>query len=341
MLNKKIDSEFRRIISALEVVLPPHTKLRFQCRDGRCAVFSLAGQRLRARWVAAGWPRQVRDVLQDQEKLPDIVVASQMSPGARALLSREKIGWIDELGAAEFVFGSIVVSRTGRKKQLLPSREERWAPSLLAVAEALLCQTSATVEAMMNATGLSSGACTNALRILTHAGHLIADVPRGRHSARRIKDVDSLLEIYATAAVSRTRMNAASLEVGGVWQDIIEGVAATGKIWDKLGISWAATGAAAAAVMAPMITTLGSAVIYVAGETIAELEIIARRANLQPIEGGRLLLKPFPTTAAKQLATTVAGIKVAPWPRVYADLRVVGVRGEDAAEHLREVIRGR
>jgi hypothetical protein len=24
------------------------------------------------------------------------------------------------------------------------------------------------------------------------------------------------------------------------------------------------------------------------------------------------------------------------WPRAYADLRTVGVRGEDAAEHLRE-----
>jgi len=35
------------------------------------------------------------------------------------------------------------------------------------------------------------------------------------------------------------------------------------------------------------------------------------------------------------------GIRVVPWPRVYADLRLVGVRGEDAAEHLREVMRGR
>jgi hypothetical protein len=25
-----------------------------------------------------------------------------------------------------------------------------------------------------------------------------------------------------------------------------------------------------------------------------------------------------------------------PWPRVYADLRTVGVRGEDVAEHLRQ-----
>ncbi|MGD0836257.1 MAG: hypothetical protein ABSB49_06400, partial [Polyangia bacterium] len=29
------------------------------------------------------------------------------------------------------------------------------------------------------------------------------------------------------------------------------------------------------------------------------------------------------------------------WPRVYADLRHTGVRGEEAAEHLREIVRGR
>ncbi len=28
-----------------------------------------------------------------------------------------------------------------------------------------------------------------------------------------------------------------------------------------------------------------------------------------------------------------------PWPRAYADLRKVGVRGEEAAEHLKEVCR--
>lgn len=66
---------------------------------------------------------------------------------------------------------------------------------------------------------------------------------------------------------------------------------------------------------------------------------LARLAGSQPIEGGRLTLKPFPTTATSRLATTVAVLCVAPWSRVYADLRLVGVLGEDAAEHLREIIR--
>ena len=40
------------------------------------------------------------------------------------------------------------------------------------------------------------------------------------------------------------------------------------------------------------------------------------------------------------MASKKEGIHVAPWPRVYADLRLVGVRGEEAAEHLRDRMRG-
>jgi hypothetical protein len=39
-----------------------------------------------------------------------------------------------------------------------------------------------------------------------------------------------------------------------------------------------------------------------------------------------------------RLAKEMEGLRVAPWPRVYADLLSLGVRGEEAAEHLREVV---
>ncbi len=62
-------------------------------------------------------------------------------------------------------------------------------------------------------------------------------------------------------------------------------------------------------------------------------------ADLRPIEGGRLTLRSFPTVAVRELAGEVGGLRVAPWPHVYVDLRRSGVRGEEAAEHLREVVR--
>jgi hypothetical protein len=55
------------------------------------------------------------------------------------------------------------------------------------------------------------------------------------------------------------------------------------------------------------------------------------------MDGGRLVLRPFPTPAGAKLSETIAdGFRSVLWPRAYADLRISGVRGEDAAEHLRE-----
>jgi hypothetical protein len=337
--NSKIPDEFIRIRSALESVVPPKARIRFVCREGLHAVFDVAGQRVRTRWIPAGWPSRIRNMLHEGHH-PDLIVTPKMSPGARDLLNQESIGWIDELGGAEFAIGTIVVSRTGRAEPATP-RSQRWSASVQAVAEALLCGTDATVEAVEEATGLSAGACTNALRTLTDAGLLVRAAARGRLSARRVKDEDKLLEAYtaATSVAAKSRAGKLALEVGAAWRDVLEGITTAGKAWDKQGIAWVATGAAAAMAMAPTMTTLGSAVVYVAGDTLAELEVVARRVGLRPIDGGRLTLKPFPTAAVQRLATVIKGLRVAPWPRVYADLRAVGVRGEDAADHLLEMIR--
>ena len=89
------------------------------------------------------------------------------------------------------------------------------------------------------------------------------------------------------------------------------------------------------------MTTLGSAVVYLDATSILELATLARRVGLTPIDGGRVTLKPFPTRSTLRLVNVIDHVRVAPWPRVYADLIKVGVRGEDAAEHLWEVIHGR
>ncbi len=169
---------------------------------------------------------------------------------------------------------------------------------------------------------------------------MVADAARGKHSARRIKDENKLLEAYSNAIAASIRNRSPSLTVGGAWRDVLEGIIDTGKQWNKHKISWAVTGAAAAEILAPLMTTIGSAVVYVEAESLAELEAVAKKAGLQPIEGGRLILMPFPTTTSQRLMQDANGLHLAPWPRIYADLRLTGVRGEDAAEHLREVIRG-
>ena len=162
---------------------------------------------------------------------------------------------------------------------------------------------------------------------------------RGRNSARHISDQDLLLDNYATAAAAM--MSPIALTVGVTWRDFVVGMREIGRQWDCERVSWAVTGTVAASVIAPYLTRVATGLIYVDRMTIAGLESVASMADLRAVEGGRLTLRPFPTVTSKSLAVVREDLRVAPWPRVYSDLRVVGVRGEEAAEHLRESIRNR
>ncbi len=322
-----------RAEQAIRAVLPSLASLQRIGAAGPEVELSLNGHDLTALWVREGWLRTIRHILDAGAPLPDIVVARTMGPAARTALSDAGVGWVDETGAAEVVVGSVVISRSGSpRKRIAP----RWTRSVLAVAEAVLCGTKATVAAMTDATGLSTGTCSNALRTLTDLGLLGASAARGRGSARWVIDQDRLLAEYVGEAEALVRPQ--SLQVGVTWQDAVEGLAVCGRTWDAQGTAWAASGPVAAAVMAPLLTSVRSAIVYVEADTAPRLEATAAQAGLQPVEGGRLTLAPFPTTTTRTLATTVDGIRVAPWPRVFADLQRSGVRGEEAAEHLREVV---
>lgn len=326
-----------RAEAAVAAVLPRAVCIQLRHEDGHSADLVLNGMGIEVKWLGEGGLRQVRELMASRKNRPDVVVARRMSPGAREALSAEGIGWVDETGAAEIALGWLIVSRNGRPMET-PPKPPHWTPSVLAVAEALLCGGKATVGAVQETTGLSAGSATNALRTLTELELLTATVRRGRGSARQVLDPERLLDEYATAASAM--LPATALAVGVTWRDFVQGLSEVGRCWASAGISWAATGTLAAAVLAPYLTSVTAGEVYVASKTIAGLESVAMEAGLRPIEGGRLTLRPFPTVTARRLAVAKDGLCLTTWPRVYADLRTAGVRGEEAAEHLREVIRG-
>ena len=321
-----------RAARAIIDALPRQSRVRVKI-DGTRLIVDLGGQRLEAAWVGEGRLRDIRELLSRSPR-PEIVIGRQLSPGAKSGLSDAGVGWLDETGAVEIAVGTVIVSRPGRGPQ--PKRMNKWSPAASCVAEALLCGSDATVAATRATTGLSIGSCSRALRFFADLGLLEADTARGRNSGRRVADRGRLLEAYAQAAQEATG-HQISVTVGVAWQDTVAGVVEAGRAWDAAGISWAATGTAAAAVMAPVLTHLGQTEVYVDTETVVGLEAAAAAAALRPMPAGRLVLRPFPTRCTDKLAGIHDGMRTAPWPRVYADLRRVGVRGDDAAEHLRSV----
>ena len=326
----------RRIEEALRAVLPRSVKVH-GTRGDTGHDFEINGIPIQVKWIGECGLRQVREMLINLHHRPAIVVARRASPGAREELSKAGVGWVDETGAAEIALGQLIVSKSGRPDGRR-EKPPKWTPAVLAVAEALLCDTKATVSATAAVTKLSPATCTYALRALTDLQLLTSGARRGRDSARHITGIPQLLDAYAAATVAQER--SVSLTVGVTWKDLLSGLGEAGRGWTKAGKVWAATGSAAAAVMAPYLTSVTTGEVYVDAETIAGLEAAAIDMGLRPIDGGRITLLPFPTVTSKLLIKAQQGLNVAPWPRVYADLRRQGVRGEEAAEHLREVLHG-
>ncbi|MCY4610121.1 MAG: hypothetical protein OXC38_00165 [Gammaproteobacteria bacterium] len=325
----------RRAEAAIVAVLPHAVRVQCDYEGGRSADLTVNGIGINVKWLGEGGLRQARELIANRENLPDVAVARRMSPGSREALSAAGIGWVDETGAAEIALDSLIVSRSGRPVEIV-DKPPHWTPSVLAAAEALFCGKQATVEAIQEATGLSIGSSSNALRTLVDLELLSSESRRGRNSARQMTDPERLMDEYAAAAASMT--TTLQLAAGGVWHDLEEGLRKIDRLWKSAKVAWAATGAAAASVLAPYLTRISVAEVYVDAATIAELESVAAKADLKPIEGGRVILRPFPTVATRKLMDEQNGLRHAPWPRVYADLRVAGVRGEDAAEHLWETV---
>lgn len=326
-----------RVHGALRAVLPDSVDLELRTGphpDAHEFEAKIRGRVFRVEWLSHAWLNAVKQILARPDT-PDIIVGPRIPPASREALAKAGIGWVETSGAAEIATDFLVVSRTGAHR---PPRDGTggWTRAVLGAAEAILTGVQPTVSAIHEATGLSVGACTKALRVLADMNHLEAGARRGPQSGRHIVDRDALLDAYVAAAHSMESLD--SLSVGVAWRDPVEGLIELGARWEAAGVPWVATGLVAAAVVAPLVTSVGTADVYVVGSTMAEMEAAAKAIGLRPIEGGRLVLYPLPTLTTLELSTMVDGLRVAPWPRLVADLRRTGVRGEGAAEHVLEVM---
>jgi hypothetical protein len=326
-----------RVAQGVAAVLPPRVSVSSAATapNGDLLV-RVAKQRLRIRWLERGSASLLHARLNDRPR-PDLVMAAHMSTAAQLAAANAGVGWLDETGAAQFAIGTVVVSRTSVSVPAIAPPGKRWTAATLGITEALLIGVPGRVQALTTATGASPSTVGLALNFLTHNGLLTSQAARGRNSGRSIADPTQLLEAYADA-VTTTR-HTPGLQIGVLWRDPLEGLRQIGQHWDDKQLAWAATGALSAAALAPLQTQVAPMVVYVDVVGVGALAAAAVTAGLKLTEGGRLQMRPFPSRITRRLSTEVSPrLRSVPWPRVYADLRDTGVRGDEAAEHLREVM---
>lgn len=328
----------QRAVNALEDVLQRAVRARTADDVKRDVIVTLDNTDLLVRWLPVGWPRQVRESANEHPQ-PDVLVAPRMSPGARLAAREAGMGWADESGAADIHItkpgGPLIIIETKGNPPMPLDARVGWKPATLAVCEALLSgRAKPTVSSIEENVGISTGSAVSALKFLDDSGHLSSPVARGPRAARQITNADELLDAYAIAA-ERLR-SPISIRVGVLWRDPVVGALQLGGRFDDEGLAWGVTSALSASQLAPVQTEIAPLEIYVQGKTWSDLRRASVAVNLKEIEGGRLVLRPFPTPAGATLTQPINGLMSMLWPRVYADLRTTGVRGEDTADHLRE-----
>lgn len=300
---------------------------------------------LRPVWAGQGFPQDVEDALaRDLGGGADpsaVVVARGMSESTRRMLRSRGLGWADESGNAEIkARPGLFISRGTAVRSVAVPQDWRWSPSAGAVAELLLTLGPAqdfqvpTVASVAGTLPISTAQVSKVLQRFDRqewtrkVGH-----ERGP-GARRIVEKPS--DLLSSWAAWQSRRHTPVVRAHATWRTA--SAFAAERLVPILGRRWCAGGWLAADQLAPFATEVPTITCYIDGEDFdARMPSILDEAGLRKVRtGGRVnFVRAEPHVLA--LASNEA-LPTASAPRVYADLLASGSRGEEAANHLREVL---
>jgi hypothetical protein len=303
---------------------------------------------IQLKWAGAGFPRDVERALMGLRRsgdAPAVVVARELSPGARALLDREEINWLTEGGAARLNLGSIIIDREAEASQSSqkPRREElRWTPAIAAIAEALLdayvrskFDRVPSTTALASRSGRSLGSVSAGLQEFDREGWTQPPpVSRGPSARRRILQPGLMLDSWSQWVDLRGR----PIRYHSAQRDSIQSARLLQKTF---GSAAAFGGRFAADFVAPFSSNVRAVRCYLSDE----LDPVDREQALASIgftrsdESNRVEVLDAPRNVLSGVQERDGYWLVSPI-RIYKDLLRDGVRGEDAAQHLRDVAIG-
>lgn len=291
----------------------------------------------RAAWIQRGWPGDVR-VLLDRLSSVTLVVAPELSSGARRLLDERAINWVDETGAASLRGEGLLVhvNRTPAPPDPRP-HELAWSQMAVLAAEASLTARPAQITTAWIAehAGCSIARASRILSGWDHEGWTSKQGPaRGRGAHRVLARPDSMLESWTahlnTIPIERWFAHTTSRDLIDVQKRLTHALGDTTFGW---------TGWAAAQQLAPFLTQVPVLHLRV-DERYARRDLAPHLQNAGLTvtdDAGRIELWRTPGNAFRLTRPSPSG-PIVSWPRVYADLIRLGGRGNDAAEHLRDVM---
>ena len=284
--------------------------------------------------AAAAWC--LVHVARDRSELPLVLIATETTADARRILTEHGIAFIDGLGNVHLELPRLLFHITGTGR---PTR--RPAPSRLSgkaglIAQALLLDPDRAwrIKDLAEQTGVSTGLTHRVLARLEVEG-IVDTEGAGPHRTRHIMDPTALLDLWAEENADRPVRTHGYL-LAQTPRRLITGLGAS---LDGAGIEYALTGAAAASLIAPFVTTVTVTEVWVA-ETTDPRELLDRTAATPVAEGHNIAFLQARADAPLAFSEQYGDLWIVNRFRLYADLRRDRRRGVEQADHLRREVIG-
>ena len=283
-------------------------------------------------------------VVQQSRAAPDgnlLLVAGATTADAREILERHGVALVDGLGNAHVELPGFVLhteAQRGRRAGTpRPQTHTRLAGKAGVGAQALLLEPAREwkVQDLAGEAGISVGLAHRVLVRLETEG-LVAAEGAGPRRVRRVADPTALLDLWAEENTDRAVRRARAYRLAREPRELAGAVSAG---LDAVGIDHAVTGAAAAARIAPFITAVPVAEIWI--DSVASLDDAAVATGAEAVESGHNLAF-VQANGDEPLAfrRQVDGIWAVNPFRLFYDLRNDPRRGHEQAETLRREVIG-
>jgi hypothetical protein len=283
-------------------------------------------------------------IVQQSRAAPDgnlLLVAGATTAEAREILERHGVAVVDGLGNAHVELPGLLLHTEGQRGRRGDSPRSQTHARLAGkggvVAQALLLQPRRDwkVQDLAGEAGVSIGLAHRVLARLETEGLVVAE-GAGPRRVRRVADPTALLDLWAEENTDRSVQRMRAYRLAREPRELADAVSAG---LDAAGIDHAVTGAAAAARIAPSITAVPVAEVWV--DSVGALEDAAAASGAELAETGHNLAF-LQAGGDEPLAfrRKVEGIWAVNPFRLFYDLRNDPRRGHEQAETLRREVIG-
>jgi hypothetical protein len=123
----RVEERLTRVLSVALSDIADETQLRVRQQGPRTFKVTVDADRqpleFDALWTPRGWPSDVRSIISDNQPSSSytVVVAPEVSPGARRFLANHGYGWADEVGHARIVIPPRLAVILGDIRAVVPA----------------------------------------------------------------------------------------------------------------------------------------------------------------------------------------------------------------------------